>query len=115
MLGQLGADIFEDHLGAQLLFVVETESLEVAHHLGKRLGERGQVENGPVVSRVGEYELLREDRLPRSGMSHDDVDRVRGKSAAEDVVGLGIAGRQPLYCVPVARIVVARCHYRKSH
>src|SRR6185503_4379584 len=95
-LGQLGADVLEDDLRAKLRLIKELESLEVADGLGERLGERGEIQDRPLVDRVLEDELFGEDRLARARMPHDDVDGVRRKAAAEDGVGLAVARRQAL-------------------
>jgi hypothetical protein len=55
------------HLGGQLGFIVKIEPLKVSHHLGRRLGESRQVENGAIVASVVENKVLGEDRLPVPG------------------------------------------------
>ena len=95
-LHELGADVLEEDGLADLVLVEEGEALQVAHHLGERLGQRGEVEDRPVVARVPEDELLGEDALPRPGLPHHDVDGVRREAAAEDLVGLCVPGADSL-------------------
>ena len=92
---QLGAERLVLDGAAHLVHVEEPELLEVLDHLVERLGERREVEDRPpLVVRVGEDELLGEGRLARSRLAHDDVDRVLGDSASEDLVELAVAGRE---------------------
>ena len=83
---------------AHLCRVVEVELLKVPDHLVEWLGERGEVEDRPpLVVRVGEDELLGESCLARSRRAHDDVDRVLGNAAVEDLVEFAVAGREAPY------------------
>jgi len=95
-LDQLGADVLEEHGLADLLLVEERKALEVAHHLGERLGERGKVKDRPTLARVLEHDLLGEDALAGAGLAHHDVDGVCRKAATEDFVGLRVAGADAL-------------------
>lgn len=58
--GQLVADVFVDHLRPQLVLLEEGKLLQVAHDLGHRLRERGEVEDGPRRGGIVEDELLGE-------------------------------------------------------
>lgn len=85
------ADVLVDDLAADLLRLREAESLQVPDELLHRLGEGRHVEDGPSRRGVREAELLRQDRLSRSGSAHHDVNRPLGKSPAENVVELRVA------------------------
>jgi len=55
-----------------------------------------------------EEELFGEDRFPRSWLTHHDVDGIAGKSAAEDLIRLGISGLNASVAFVDALLVVAR-------
>ena len=76
--------------------VEEAERLAVAEDLLERLGDRREVERRTLGRGVVEEVLLGQDRLARSGTTHDEVDPVQQKAAAEHGVETRRAARQPV-------------------
>ena len=80
------AQILVEHRGADRPLVEEAQRLAVSQDLLERLGDRGEVDRRPFRRGVVEGVLLREDRLPGSGESDDEVDPVAGQASAQHVV-----------------------------
>src|SRR6185436_17679401 len=76
--------------------VEEGQGLSIPKDLLERLGDGREVDRGPILARVLEQVLLRQDRLARAGETHDDVDRVRHQAAVQDGVEPLAAARDPV-------------------
>ncbi len=85
-MAEAGAQVLVEHAGADRVRVEEGQGLSVPQDLLERLGDRREVDGGSVLARVLEHVLLRQDRLARSGQTHDDVDGVREQPSAQDGV-----------------------------
>ena len=64
------------------------ELLLVTQHLQRRLAEDGEVQRRALGSRVREHELMGKCRLAAAWFADNQIERVLGPSAAEDVVEL---------------------------
>ena len=91
-----GAEVLVEDGAADRVRIEEAEALAVAQDLVERLGDRGEVESGPLGGGVGEHVLLGEDRLAGAGQPDQHVDRVGRQAAAEDGVEARVATREPL-------------------
>ena len=85
-MAQAGAQVLVEHAAADRVRVEEGQGLSVPQDLLERLGDRREVDRGPVLARVLEQVLLRQDRLAGTGQTHDDVDGVGEQPAAQDGV-----------------------------
>src|SRR5678809_1001837 len=90
MLGERGTKIVVLNVAANPVSVEEIEALDVGHHFGQRLGERGDIQRRMRVPHIVEEQLLREDGLPCPGLTHHDINGIAWKTTAEDLVRLWI-------------------------
>src|SRR5439155_21348160 len=78
------------------LRVEEAKGLAVAENLLVRLGDRGEVDSGPLRRRVRGHVLLGENRLARPRQPDEHRDRVRREAAAEHGVEARMSARETL-------------------
>ena len=81
----------------QLGRVEECVLLLVAQHFYGGFAEDGEIERRALRRRIGEYELVRQRRLPTSRGARDDVKRKFGETAAHNFVEARDSGRQFVY------------------
>jgi len=98
-LEQVAIRADEDDALADQFFVEEREIAQVIEHLAVGFGDQRQDQDLLALVRVLEADLAGQRGLAAAGQALDQVQAVRGKAAAQDVVKAGNVGAEQGYAL----------------